>query len=76
MLDVCVSSIRSVIASSGWRGFRTSNGSASFTSASRSSNPSSTACITATAITVFEIDASMKIVSGVAGRSCARFAWP
>ena len=76
MLDVCVSSIRSVIGSRGCRGLRTRNGSTSFTSASRSSSPSSTACITATDITVFEIDASMKIVSGVARRPCAMFAWP
>ncbi len=74
MLEVCVSSMRSVIGSLGCCGLRTANGTTSSTPASRSSSPSSTACITATDITVFEIDASMKIVSTVVDLPCARFA--
>jgi hypothetical protein len=66
MLDVWVSSIRNVIGASGCRGLRTRNGTTSFTSESSSSSPSSIACITATDITVFEID--VRLASGRGSR--------
>ena len=71
-----MSSCRSVIGRFGNVGLRTGNEKTSFTSASRSSSPSSTACITAVTTTVFETEATMKIVSRVTGSRRSTFAQP
>ena len=63
MPEVCVSNWRTVIGRCGWAGRRTENGSTPSMSSSKANSPSSTACITAVEITVFDTDASMNRVS-------------
>jgi hypothetical protein len=73
---VCVSSMRVVIGSSGNIGLRTSNPRTSFTSASRATNPRSQAWRTATPVTVFETEATLKMVSGRARSPVRRLSVP